>query len=63
MTPKRAKEIIAEAQQQAKFGPWVDQIDLVLRKGEAEEIGHVWTGMPDSASFLDALLRIAGMEQ
>jgi hypothetical protein len=55
----RAQEIIAQARGRAKHGPWSDQIDRVITKGERKYISDVRDSLPGNTSFVDALVRIA----
>ena len=58
----RAREIVSEAQASASPGPWSDQLDRVMSKGEYRFVYDHWMTMrggDGSASFVDALLDLA----
>jgi len=68
LTPKRAKEIIAQAKKKTTIGPWSDQLTGsfdgrrpgVMTDREIEAVKRFWTlALPGNTSFVDALNKIA----
>jgi len=58
MTPERAEEIINEAIAYPSSGPWVDNLDRVMKDSEREEVLRYWDTLEGYTSFFDALSRI-----
>jgi len=57
LSQKRAVEIFEQAKQQAGHGPWSDQLDKIMTRGERLEINALWNTMNGSSCFVDAFLR------
>lgn len=55
VSPERAKEIAANAQERATHGPWSDQIDKVITPQEKAFFMAVWDSIPNgNSSFMTA---------
>jgi hypothetical protein len=59
MTPERARGILDASRFVSNIGPFSDQIDAVMAKGEREEVLKVWETLPGYTCFVDALNYIA----
>lgn len=55
LTQERAKEIIQQAKNKTKYGPWSDQLSKVMTKEERDEVNSYWSTMDSSTCFVDAL--------
>lgn len=58
LEPDRVREIIETARASATYGPWSDQLDLVMTAEERKSVKDLWNTMPGNTCFVDALLRM-----